>query len=127
MVDIQQKYGLDSFRAFIMEFKDRLQIFMADKNLSANGLATKMGYESGSRISRVLRGEGHPSFDFISKLCDLYPDLRMDWLKVGFEQRNGLFHIKMNIEGHEVYLPKGFEDLGTAKKYAIEHVLTSYI
>ncbi|MGJ3236454.1 helix-turn-helix domain-containing protein [Marivirga sp.] len=83
MLKEHYNHGLDSFRAYIMEFKDRLQIFMADKNLSANGLATKMGYESGSRISRVLRGEGHPSFDFISKLCELYPELRMDWLIKG--------------------------------------------
>ena len=68
------------FTELTMTFKDRLQKFMYNKNLSANGLAVKLGYDNGSRITRVLKGNGNPGLDFLEKISNLYPELSMDWL-----------------------------------------------
>ena len=64
-------------------FKINLEYYLEKHSKSANTLAKEMGYDSGSRISRILRGEGEPSFQFLIDLVKLDSELSLDWLVTG--------------------------------------------
>ena len=63
-------------------FEDRLQQFIQMENLTPARLADTMGVQRGG-LSHLLAGRNKPSFDFITRLLELYPDLNCDWLLLG--------------------------------------------
>lgn len=63
-------------------FEDRLQQFLQMENLTPARLADTMGVQRGG-LSHLLSGRNKPSFDFITRLLELYPDLCIDWLLLG--------------------------------------------
>lgn len=63
-------------------FEERLQQFIQMENLTPAKLADTLGVQRGG-LSHLLSGRNKPSFDFISRLLELYPDLNFDWLLLG--------------------------------------------
>ena len=63
-------------------FKDRLQIFLLEKKITANKLASILGIQASS-ISHILSGRNNPSYDFLVKMLKCFPDLRPSWLMLG--------------------------------------------
>jgi len=63
-------------------FEDRLQQFIQLENLTPAKLADNMGVQRGG-ISHLLTGRNKPSFDFITRLIELYPNLNSEWLLLG--------------------------------------------
>lgn len=62
--------------------KDRLLKFIHSEGISSAKLAEKIGVQPSS-ISHILSGRNKPSFDFITKVLNSFPNLNSDWLIVG--------------------------------------------
>lgn len=59
--------------------KDRILQFLNKEKITATRLADQIGVQRSS-ISHILSGRNKPSFDFIEKLLNKYPDLNAEWL-----------------------------------------------
>ena len=59
--------------------KERIARLIKDKALTSQKFAEVMGVQP-SNISHILSGRNMPSFDFIRKLLQTYPELNPDWL-----------------------------------------------
>jgi transcriptional regulator with XRE-family HTH domain len=75
--------SINIFFKYKMDFKDRLEELLHVKRISANQFAKDLGYSSGSKIHRILRGEGMPSYEMITDIAKRFPDVSMDWLISG--------------------------------------------
>ena len=62
--------------------EQRLQQLLQMESLSPSQFADKMGIQR-SGISHILSGRNKPSFDFISKLMELFPSVNTEWLILG--------------------------------------------
>jgi len=75
----------------------RLSWLLETKNLNATKLAQIVGIQKSS-LSHILSGRNKPSFDFLFKLKQAFPDLNLDWFVTGngeaFEKKN----LNTNIE-----------------------------
>jgi len=60
-------------------FTKRLQKLLDYYNLTASGLATKIGVQRSS-ISHVISGRNKPSLDFVMKLLHTYNEVTIEWL-----------------------------------------------
>lgn len=66
---------MDNSNAFTI----RLQKLLDYYNLSASGLATKIGVQRSS-ISHVISGRNKPSLDFVMKLLHTFNEITIEWL-----------------------------------------------
>lgn len=62
--------------------QDRIRKFMDYKGLSSSELADTIGVQR-SNVTHVLQGRNKPSFPFIEKLLQTYPELNAKWLMLG--------------------------------------------
>ncbi len=62
--------------------QDRLKQFLAMENLTPARFAEVMGIQR-SGISHLLAGRNKPSFEFIQKMMNAYPDINYEWLILG--------------------------------------------
>jgi transcriptional regulator with XRE-family HTH domain len=62
--------------------EDRIRKFMEYKGISPSELADTIGVQR-SNITHVLNGRNKPSFQFIEKMLQIYPDLNAKWLLLG--------------------------------------------
>ena len=62
--------------------KERLLEFLNSHNLSSTRLADTIGVQRSS-ISHILSGRNKPSYDFIHKFLQHYPDINPKWLILG--------------------------------------------
>ena len=60
----------------------RIRQFMDFKEISASELADTIGVQR-SNVTHVLHGRNKPSFQFISKLLETYPEINAKWLIMG--------------------------------------------
>ena len=60
-------------------FTNRLQKLLDYYNLSASGLATKIGVQRSS-ISHIISGRNKPSLDFVMRLLHTYDEVTIEWL-----------------------------------------------
>jgi len=60
-------------------FTTRLQKLLSYYELSASGLATKIGVQRSS-ISHIISGRNKPSLDFITKLLAAFDEVSFDWI-----------------------------------------------
>lgn len=60
----------------------RIKNFMDHKGLSSSELADTIGVQR-SNVTHVLHGRNKPSFQFISKLLETYPEINAKWLIMG--------------------------------------------
>lgn len=62
--------------------KERLNIFMQEEGLTAAKLAEVLDVQP-SAISHLLSGRNKPSFDFLAKLFEKFPNLNEKWFMLG--------------------------------------------
>jgi len=62
--------------------EERIRKFMEYKGISPSELADAIGVQR-SNITHVLNGRNKPSFQFIEKMLQIYPDLNAKWLLLG--------------------------------------------
>jgi transcriptional regulator with XRE-family HTH domain len=62
--------------------ENRIKRFLEIKGISSSELADSIGVQR-SNISHVLNGRNKPSFQFIEKLLQTYPELNAKWLLLG--------------------------------------------
>jgi transcriptional regulator with XRE-family HTH domain len=62
--------------------EDRIRKFMEHKGISASELADTIGVQR-SNVTHVLKARNKPSFQFIEKLLQIYPELNAKWLLLG--------------------------------------------
>ncbi len=62
--------------------EDRIRKFMEYKGISASELADSIGVQR-SNVTHVLKARNKPSFQFIEKLLQVYPELNAKWLMLG--------------------------------------------
>lgn len=62
--------------------EDRIRKFMEFKGITAAELADTIGVQR-SNVTHVLKARNKPSFQFIEKLLQVYPELNAKWLLLG--------------------------------------------
>jgi len=62
--------------------EERIKKFMEYKGITASELADTIGVQR-SNVTHVLKARNKPSFQFIEKLLQIYPDLNAKWLLLG--------------------------------------------
>lgn len=62
--------------------EDRIRKFMDYKGISPSELADAIGVQR-SNVTHVLKARNKPSFQFIEKLLQIYPEINAKWLLLG--------------------------------------------
>lgn len=62
--------------------EDRIKKFMEHKGISPSELADAIGVQR-SNVTHVLKARNKPSFQFIEKLLQIYPEINAKWLLLG--------------------------------------------
>jgi transcriptional regulator with XRE-family HTH domain len=62
--------------------EDRIRKFMEYKGITPSELADTIGVQR-SNVTHVLKGRNKPSFQFIEKMLQIYPELNAKWLLLG--------------------------------------------
>jgi transcriptional regulator with XRE-family HTH domain len=62
--------------------EDRIRKFMEYKGISPSEFADTIGVQR-SNVTHVLKSRNKPSFQFIEKMLQVYPDLNAKWLLLG--------------------------------------------
>jgi transcriptional regulator with XRE-family HTH domain len=62
--------------------EERIRKFMEYKGISPSELADSIGVQR-SNVTHVLKARNKPSFQFIEKLLQIYPELNAKWLLLG--------------------------------------------
>ena len=62
--------------------EDRIRKFMEYKGISPSELADSIGVQR-SNVTHVLKARNKPSFQFIEKMLQVYPELNAKWLLLG--------------------------------------------
>lgn len=62
--------------------ESRLRQFLQMEGISPASFADALGMQR-SGISHLLNGRNHPSYDFITKMLQRYPEVSADWLLMG--------------------------------------------
>jgi transcriptional regulator with XRE-family HTH domain len=60
----------------------RLLLFLQSEDMNPTRLADKIGVQRSS-ISHILSGRNKPSYDFLLKILDSFPQLNAEWLLTG--------------------------------------------
>ena len=60
----------------------RIKRFMDHKGITSSELADSIGVQR-SNVTHVLHGRNKPSFQFISKMLEKYPEINAKWLIMG--------------------------------------------
>ncbi len=63
-------------------FASRLEMLLKMEELSPNQFAEELGIQR-SGLTHLLKGRNNPSYDFISKLINLFPNFNIEWLISG--------------------------------------------
>lgn len=62
--------------------EERIKKFMEYKGITSSELADSIGVQR-SNVTHVLKARNKPSFQFIEKMLQIYPDLNAKWLLLG--------------------------------------------
>ncbi len=62
--------------------EERIRKFMEYKGITSSELADSIGVQR-SNVTHVLKARNKPSFQFIEKILQIYPDLNAKWLILG--------------------------------------------
>ncbi len=61
---------------------DRIQKLLLEKEISASEFSKKINVQRSS-ISHIINGRNKPSLEIVTKICKVYPDVKLDWLILG--------------------------------------------
>ena len=73
---------MELFNNVTHKMKDRIIKFIEAEKLTAAEFADNIGVQRSS-VSHVLNGRNNPSFAFIQKIIEHYPNLNLRWLMTG--------------------------------------------
>lgn len=62
--------------------EERIRKFMEYKGITSSELADSIGVQR-SNVTHVLKARNKPSFQFIEKMLQIYPELNAKWLLLG--------------------------------------------
>lgn len=65
-----------------MDLKERLSHIIRAQNLTASQFAEKMQIQP-ANVSHLLSGRNKPSFEFLVKLKEVFPEYSFDWIILG--------------------------------------------
>lgn len=95
-------------------FAKRLQNLMDFYEISAAGLADKIGVQRSS-ISHLLSGRNNPSLDFVLRVLDNFPEIQFEWLVKG----EGKLEIDLSLENKNSTTPTLFDQESDLEKQKI--------
>ena len=75
----------------------RLEYFIANQGYNYSQFADLIGVQRSS-ISHIITGRNKPSYDFLQKVFQAFPELNADWLIMG---RGRIFHESDDITAAE--------------------------
>ena len=85
-----------------LDFINRLQKLMTEKQLSAAAFASKIGVQRSS-VSHILAQRNKPSLEFILKIYDAFDEIDLIWLLLGQNKtKDGTFLKQENETGDEL-------------------------
>ena len=61
---------------------NRIQKLLIEKGISASEFSKKINVQRSS-ISHIINGRNKPSLEIVTKICKVYPDVKLDWLILG--------------------------------------------
>ena len=61
---------------------ERIKKILKEKGISASEFSNKINVQRSS-ISHIINGRNKPSLEIVSKICKVYPDVKLDWLILG--------------------------------------------
>ena len=61
---------------------NRIQKLLIEKGISASEFSKKINVQRSS-ISHIINGRNKPSLEIVTKICKVYPDVKLDWLIFG--------------------------------------------
>lgn len=70
-----------------MEISNRIKQIMVQQGLTASALAEIIGVQR-SGMSHIFSGRNKPSLDMLIKITEAFPDITIDWLVFGHENRS---------------------------------------
>ncbi len=81
--------------------KDRISEFILFKNLTPAEFADLIGVQRSS-VSHVLNGRNNPSFSFIQKMMEAFPEVNSRWLMLGEGRMLGqLKPLEIDVNEHD--------------------------
>lgn len=69
------------------EINKRIQEVIIQKGLSASEFSKKINIQRSS-VSHILNGRNKPSLEVITKICKVFPDVKLNWLVLGENNEN---------------------------------------
>ncbi len=61
---------------------ERIEKILKEKGISASEFSKKINVQRSS-ISHIINGRNKPSLEIVTKICKVYPDVKLDWLILG--------------------------------------------
>ena len=95
--------------------QDRILIILKELEINHSQFADEIGVQRSS-ISHVLSGRNKPSFEFLQKLFQAYPQINADWLIIG---REPMF-LTSNEQGVSAVSDKSFDHSESNSSEALE-------
>ena len=65
----------------------RIEKLLIQKGLSASEFSKKINIQRSS-VSHILNGRNKPSLEVITKICKVFPDVKLNWLVLGENNKN---------------------------------------
>ena len=69
------------------EINKRIKKLLIQKGLSASEFSKKINIQRSS-VSHILNGRNKPSLEVITKICKVFPDVKVNWLVLGENNKN---------------------------------------
>ncbi len=64
------------------DINKRIKKLLIEKGVSASEFSKKINVQRSS-ISHIINGRNKPSLEIVTKICKVYPDVKLDWLILG--------------------------------------------
>ena len=64
------------------DINKRIKKLLIEKGVSASQFSKKINVQRSS-ISHIINGRNKPSLEIITKICKVYPEVKLDWLILG--------------------------------------------
>ena len=95
--------------------KDQLNKLIHDLGYTATRFADEIGVQR-SGISHILSGRNQPSYDFIVKIANRFPDINLEWLLLGKGTMNKIMDKAKNINQTSLFSIKSIESASDSYK-----------
>ena len=69
------------------DINKRIEKLLIQKGLSASEFSKKINIQRSS-VSHILNGRNKPSLEVITKICKVFPDVKVNWLVLGENNEN---------------------------------------